>query len=218
MKISRWVVLFSCMAATLCGSVFDYAVPVPIQGFSLFGGNAKGYFAGDVVIELADGSAWKVHPDNREAAENWQKGEAVHVQVRNSFYWLKREHKFRLFNHDRSQSVKVMLLRHQINPLEIIEETEPFSTKVELEARYEFDEEGNLRIIGYDAVLKGWKKILRLNDGTQWEIRGSFNKFIVGSQLYVGVDDEESCRGELFIIAGRECWAEWTSIYPVTFY
>lgn len=76
-------------------------------------------FVGDPVAILEDTSRWKIHPNYVEQFASWKIGERVHIGQRTDWYWFKREHKFLLVNHDRNESIPVMLVWVGDAPLSI---------------------------------------------------------------------------------------------------
>lgn len=191
----------------------DIFEPVEICCQDLYEGDCKGDFVGDLLFEMSDGSGWKVHSKDHETAGKWESGDKVHVSLRTSFYWFKREHKFFLYNHTRNESVRAMLIYHADVPREIIHITESYPTKFASVPIYEIDEEGEQVIVGYYISEGEWRKIVVLDDGTAWIIQDNFNEFTTGCGVYVGRDDSKS-EPRYFLITGRERWAKWTYITP----
>ncbi len=76
-------------------------------------------FVGDLVVILEDTSRWKIHPNYVDQFALWQLGDTIHVGRRTDWYWFKREHKFLLVNHDRNESIPVMLVWVGDAPLNI---------------------------------------------------------------------------------------------------
>lgn len=77
-----------------------------------YNGDRSGRFVGDPLATLSDGSQWKVHPDNKKRFFDWQQGDKVYILPRTSFYWFKREHKFKMYNATKDQYIKVMFIRY----------------------------------------------------------------------------------------------------------
>lgn len=84
-----------------------------IETFQLFDGDKYGDFRNNIVVCLSDGSRWKVHPDDMVNLSEWKIGASISLFPRSSSYWLKREHKFRLYNADIDESVKAMIISYE---------------------------------------------------------------------------------------------------------
>ncbi|MCB1113999.1 MAG: hypothetical protein KDK62_04520 [Chlamydiia bacterium] len=200
--------LLSCFIA-LYGNIFDYAGPLQIRGLSEY--KEKDY-QGDTVVELYDGSLWKVHPDHKEIALAWEPFDEVHVQLRKSIYWFSRPHKFRLHNRTKGESVKVMILDYGFSPLLVFSTSKPFATCWDEVPIYALDNEGQEIIVGYKLILKGWKQVLELTDGSTVEIRDNFENFKEGTEIFVGIDERWDYQGPFFI-TGKKEQAKWTPAY-----
>lgn len=188
--------------------------PSQINLFSHFNGDRHGDFKGDILVHLTDGSIWKVHPDDRETVSNWGPDEIVHIQLRKSFYWFKREHKFSMLNHFRGESVKVMLIFHGTYPRQIIWTSGPKARKVTYQPVYHTDEKGNRFWVGQREIKSDWYQAIQMDDGSYWEIKGKYDCFKEGTPAFVGNDDQEGDNLP-FIIVKNEREAVWTHIYPI---
>lgn len=183
-----------------------------------FDGDRHGDFVGDYVAILQDGSEWKIHPDDQEKFAKWLMNDLVHTEVRTSFYWFKREHKFSLKNHNNGDSVRAMLIRHAAYPLMIQSISEPFPTKTDVEAIRQSvfweDENGNIHedsiIIGYQDVPSCYKREIILSDGSIWWIKPNCDlcAFSMGQFVLVGYNDKSSGQRP-FLLTGTEREAKW---------
>lgn len=184
-----------------------------LQGFDIFPGDRHGDFEGDLLAILSDGSAWKIHPDDQEKASNWELGDFVHISVRTSFYWFKREHKFLLCNHNRGEALKVMIIRHAQPPLQILATSDTYPTNmIEVEEYVANDRLGN-PIFEEEIIPADFKKEITLNDGTSWIIGEKFEDFSPETFVYMG--EKETEEGiDKFLICGTEREAVWTWIKP----
>lgn len=160
-----------------------------IVGSYEFDGDRSNQFAGDVVVVLDDQSQWKMHPKQSAQYEQWQIGESVHVTLRTSWYWFNREHMFALYNHEREESVFVMLIwsPHLINrsgPNQCVETT--------------------------NGVCTGRRRNLELSDESLWEIasRKKDRSFLPANFVYPGYY-QRGKKISLFLICGNEREAEW---------
>lgn len=69
---------------------------------------------------MDDGSAWKIHPEDTKAYRRWLAGDLVQPVARTSFYWFKREHKFRLYNYNSNEGLRAMIVSYPTNPVYIV--------------------------------------------------------------------------------------------------
>ncbi|MDR3624724.1 MAG: hypothetical protein P4L16_06250 [Chlamydiales bacterium] len=183
-----------------------------IASTSVFSGDRHGQFEGDLLTTLSDGSTWKIHPDSRSTYESWQVGDHVRVKLRTEFYWFKREHKFELFNHDRGQTVKVMLIKHKTipGPLKIIStETYAKSTRTIQETKevLKVKEDGTTKkeyVIETKEEPCDFRKILSLNDGSTWVIKENLNQVQLGSRVYIGAQGVPGQFYDYVIITGDQ--------------
>lgn len=192
-----------------------------LVGTEIFVGDRHGDFEGDYVTHLSDGSAWKIHPDNREVYQTWCVGDVVRIKVRTDWYWFKREHKFFLYNQTRGESAKVMLIQH-INypyPLKIVSsETYAKSTKlvrvpkaVLVYKNGKFVEE---MTIVYESQPCDYRKILGLSDGSYWVIKNDFDLFTLGTAVYIGAQGSQTEFYDFVLIVGDQREAQWTYARP----
>lgn len=182
---------------------------VVLAGAYIFQGDSHGDFRGDLVAILSDGSQWKVHPDNPEKFRRWNMGDRIHVAVRTSFYWFKREHKFHLYNHENGECVKAMLVNYGEAPLVIVDATKPTATDSVTVPIYATDANGNLYVVGYKDVPCTYRSYVTLSDGSVWQIGKNFSSFTYGRKVYVGYN-ESSTAFKPFLISGTEREAGWT--------
>ncbi len=185
-----------------------------IEGFYLFEGDRHGDFKGDLVVVLSDGSAWKGHPENISKLNYWEAGDVVHIEARTSFYWFKREHKFLLYNHDRNESVKAMLIDYGESPLEITFTTKAYPTSTELVPVHGIDMDDNPKITGHEIEPCNYKKRILISDGSTFEINKNLYHFKVGVNVYFGFNGSE--KPEFFIITGNEREAKWSRVEKVS--
>lgn len=181
-----------------------------MEGFYFFEGDNKGDFKGDLVAVLADGSAWKGHPSDTEVLSQWKIGDCIHVQVRTSFYWFKREHKFLLYNHDKNESVKVMLVNYGDVFLEISDTSGVYPTNTEIVSFWYYDMEGN-QISDWHIEPCDYRKLLLFNDGSKCLIGDNFQHFKPGMNVYFGFNENRN-KSKLFLISGIGREAKWTWI------
>jgi hypothetical protein len=182
-----------------------------INSTSTFSGDSHGEFFGNSVTILSDGSAWKVHPDDELKYSLWLPGETVHPQVRTSFYWFKREHKFELQNLCRNESIRVMLVQYPTYPLYIthvdwVEHGGYYTTHKTKDAS------GNsYSLIKWNPL---YLKNVYLNDGSIWHIVTDNKNFKEGKFVYSGI--QTNANGfEYFLIAGTEREAVWTKVKKI---
>lgn len=180
-----------------------------VEGFYVFQGDSCGDFKGDTVILLSDGSAWKVHPDQKRAVPQWQVGDDVRVSIRNSHYYFKREHKFKLVNHALGgKSLKVMLVDYGHYPLYVVDASEPYATRIDWVPVK--DDQGN--IVDHTPVEADFQKDLILSDGTSCKINANLHCFNPGTFVYHGVYRNKVGFAH-FLITGIERHAVWAYIF-----
>lgn len=219
----RLFLLFStcCMQHSLQAES-NYASLYPetiqtIEGISFFGGDRHGEFEGDYVALLEDGSAWKIHPEDRDLFSFWEMGDVVRVKVRTSWYWFKREHKFELYNHNRGEAARVMLVKHKTNPL-IIDATDSYAKSKGLRPVHtsvlKLQEDGSSKVETVTHyVYQEWdfRKILHLNDGSFWVIKENLDDFQLGNTVYVGAQGRpDTIYYDFVLIKGDQREAIWT--------
>jgi hypothetical protein len=184
-----------------------------LQSFNVFPGDCHGDFEGNLVAILGDGSAWKIHPDDQEKMTNWEIGDLVHISLRTSFYWFKREHKFLLCNHDKGMAVKVMIIQYAEAPLRILTTSDTYSTNmIEIEEYIGNDLRG-YPIFEEEIIPTDFKKDIRLSDGTNWRIEEKFEIFSEETAVYMGLKETEEGI-DRFLICGNQREAIWTWIKP----
>lgn len=168
-------------------------------GFFQFEGDKHGEFKEDVVVILDDISLWKVHPDpdQIEVFKYWKMGEKVHVAARTSWYFFKREHKFMLCNHDRNETVKVMMVGSS-SLIALADDPQASAT--------------------YNYQDIDFRVNITLNDGSDWEVEVPSNEmtrqrkdmhFAPGTPAFVGYNDEGDGEVCFFIINEVEREAVW---------
>lgn len=170
-------------------------------GHYTYEGDADGDFKGDLVVMLEDGSKWKIHPSHREQLADWAVGDKVHIDIRTSYYLLKREHKFLLFNHRKNSGLFVMLVE---TPYTISEAHKCVPTKR--------TENG---IFPY--VYSNYKQNLIFNDSSKWQINcKNSTPFTKDTPVYIGYNespevalDPKKKWGSFFIITGVGKGAKW---------
>ena len=189
-----------------------FAVPVNIPnmqyltGAGVFNGDRHGDFRNDYVAILSDGSEWKIHPQDRDMFSNWNINDYVHIRVRTSFYWFKREHKFEMYNHTRNEAARVMIIQYPYYPL-IIVNTQTYLTNSELVPITTKDENGNEYTDYY--LVNTYEKVIYLNDGSAWIIKNDIDSFNQGNYVYLGVNDARDGM-YFFVLTGTEREAAWT--------
>lgn len=156
----------------------------PLVGEYSFQGDKHGDFVGDTVAILGDLSLWKVHPKHTELFGHWKIGERIHIGLRTSWYFFKREHKFTLVNHDRNETVYVMMIQSS-NFIKIAEPPQ------------------------YNETINGNPSSFRVNlvleDGTPWEVESTSDVvwdrktkgwkdtgFAAVSSAHVGYNEEDN--------------------------
>jgi len=170
-----------------------------------FRGDKHGQFKDDFVAVLSDGSAWKIHPTEQTKFSNWAVNDVIHVAVRTSFYWFKREHKFELVNHTRNERLKVMLVQYPRTPLTVVlAETVLVGYSYVPHTTYI----NGTPITTYSHVPNYEKKVA-LNDGSMWKIDGKYSSFSLGNRVYLGVNLIND-RFSYFLITGLEREAVYT--------
>lgn len=188
---------------------------------AFFRGDIHGEFVGDDVTILSDGSAWKVHPDSIATYRSWNLGDIVHIAVRTDWYWFKREHKFLLYNHNRAESIKVMLAQHKMIPLKIVSTDTYYKSQRAVfipQTVYTTDVHGNnvsethTQFSHYEPSNP--RKVIALSDGSVWVIKDNLNEFQLGMNVYVGAQGQPEKFYDFVMISGKEREAEWTLARP----
>ena len=209
-----FLVLLYCIQTTLgfaATDTWNNFVPNRQYLFAVntFRGDKLGEFKGDPVAVLGDGSAWKVHPTEKEKFSKWSIRDTVHIGVRTTFYFFKREHKFEMFNHTRNESVKVMLVQNPQYPLKIVM-AETFA-KNTYQAVTTKDINGE-PVQTYKPVTMYEKKLV-MQDGSLWLIKSNEKNngeaFGMGCTVYLGINRENDSYKTL-LITGLEREAIWT--------
>lgn len=195
------------IAGTAFGTVhYEILYPASVQPIiftDTFRGDSHGQFYGDYVAILADGSAWKIHPKDRELYESWSLGDRVRVMYRTDFYWIKREHKYWLHNHSNGQQCRVMIAQHSNNPWKHIVATDIRShEELVTQTIYEDGQSKEVKV----WALVPYAKIIRLNDGSLWKIenRQKFDLYQVGTPVFVGVQGTPGDDYDFLLIVGLE--------------
>jgi hypothetical protein len=190
-----------------------------IEKHGTFAGDRYNEFVGDSTLMLNDSSIWKVHPQDTVKVAAWGVNEIVHPRVRQSYYWIKREHKFELYNHNRNETVRVMLVRYPFNALSVV-------SIVDLELRGELkfenakDEYGNVIYdsSGKPVLISYWETIYAkcavLSDGTVWMINTNKSSFQPGKYVYVSANNTIDSFSYI-LIAGSERDAVWTETFRI---
>lgn len=173
-------------------------------GQYIYEGDSNGDFKGDFAVTLDDGSSWKIHPDHKELFIDWNIGDKVHIELRESSYYFKREHKFILFNHQKNQGLYVMLID---TPFIVDVAEEPMPTA---------------RFVNWPYTYTDYKQNLILSDGSRWEIDSYiYNRFSNNTSVYVGYNpsnkdflDPKYTWNSFFIIRGKGKEAKWEWASP----
>lgn len=188
--LALFSLFFSLLFGTANGNTYDTTIQY-LNNSYLFDGDRHGRFSGDFVCVLNDGSGWKVHPKDTEKYRLWSPGDILHVQVRTSFYFFKREHKFELQNYSRNEIVRVMLVQYPSEPLSI-----NAIQNVQVDGYY--GTKSTKDINGNTQTIKEWvpifQKEIYLNDGTVWRLekQKDANAFDQGKYVYFSVQKESS--------------------------
>lgn len=182
--------------------------------FGIF--NRPGSFAGNTTIVLSDGSEWKVHPKDQALCRGWLTNDIVHVGVRQSFYFFKREHKFYLCNETGGgKEIRVMLVCHADYPLAVLKKSKAYPTATLTIPVYTYvynpqTGETDSFISHYEQMPSDYYQDLQLSDGSVWQMRQQPG-FNAGSVVYFCYSKEKS---RYMLIEGYEKAAEWTYVYP----
>lgn len=221
------VLLFNCLAGTSLVAVGTRPLYLDIYpeveqtliGTEIFRGDRHGQFEGDYVADLSDGSAWKVHPEDREVYAGWHVGDTLRAKVRTDFYWFKREHKFWLYNMTRGESVKAMIIQHKgyFHELKIVS-TDSYAKSthtVEVLTTVRDFNTGRERLVTtYKTEPCDFRKVLRLSDGSFWVIKEKFDLFSLGTTVYIGAQGSSTNFYDFVFITGDEREADWTYARP----
>lgn len=217
-KIMRfWLFTLFSISSLLTMSVYansDFISTRPthyLQTYHDFNGDQHGDFTGDPVIVLEDGSYWKIHPTQTNDFKSWVQTDEVEVQLRTSWYCCKREHKFKLYNRNRDEYIKVMFVGYPTPPLHI-DGTDTYLAESYTQA-YEVPglEEGDPSRIRHKQIKK-YKKDIRLSDGRVFTVTDprKFESFRTGAKVYVGANPSSHIKDNFFLIHGTEREAIWT--------
>lgn len=204
---------------------FEQIYPASVQRLQSsypFQGDRHGDFEGDHAAVLTDGSAWKVHPDSRKEFERWRADEKVIIKARTSWYLVKREHKFLLYNCERKKSAKVMLVQHKQEPINltiISTHSYPKSHRLipQIHTIWQRDADGHSKpaqIYTYELAPCNFRKVLHLSDGSVWVIKEKFSQFNEGAEVYIGAQGKPNVHYDFVIISGDEREADWTYARP----
>ncbi len=182
----------------------------------VFGGDRHGEFEGDLVAFLSDGSAWKIHPTQRQQFRTWENGDQVRIKVRTDHYWFKREHKFSLYNETRGEALKVMIVRHIDTPIQLkIVSTDlyvkEYTTTPVSSYQWVF-ENGQMRereVVQF-ITIPVYRKVLVLSDGSSWVIKDNIDEFRINSYVYVGAQGNPKNWYDFIMITGTEREAIWS--------
>lgn len=196
-----------CVVSTAFSVVeFEMLYPPSVQSLiatDIFRGDSHGQFLGDSVAILSDGSAWKIHPEDTEKYSRWSVGDRVRIRYRTEFYWFKREHKFSLYNQTNGESCRVMIAQHSNYPYRRIESTE-LLTREEYVTKTKVVDGKRIKKSSWEQVP--YAKILRLSDGSIWRIknRSKFDRFSMGTSVFVGVQGTPGIDYDFILIIGLE--------------
>lgn len=167
-----------------------------ISTYYQFDGDRHKQFAGNPVIVLSDGSSWKVHPQDIDMLSHFSPSDWVHVAVRTSWYWFKREHKFELVNHNNGSTIRVMLVRHKTVPL-YIAHSEKFVSSY---ATYKTTTESRTET----TTVPVFSKKLTLSDGSHWILSEKTGKFSMGNNVIVAANFDDGHFESFYIINGTQ--------------
>lgn len=197
MKINNYVFLILLWTSFLSSDIVEFP---HILSFSEFKEDSS-RFNYDVLIELDDGSSWKVHPDDETKLHGWEIGQKVYISPRTSSYWFSRDHHFDLHNSDLKEFVHVMLVYHREYPREIIDYTAIYDSYYQKDAT------------GYNITFNKarFRQTLLMDDGTSWELRDHFYQFLPDTTIYIGWDGQKKIP---ILISGRLNNPTWTYLYP----
>lgn len=192
-----------------------------LTGTEIFRGDRHGEFKGDYVAALSDGSAWKIHPSDREMYERWDVYDIIRVKARTDFYWFTREHKFYLYNQTRDESVKAMLIQHKgyFHQLRIVstETYAKFIRSVAVETRVLDNLTGKYKtVITYENEPSQLRKIIRLTDDSYWVIKDQdkFDLFTLERPVFIGAQGSSTNFYDFVLIVGDEREADWAFARP----
>jgi hypothetical protein len=176
-----------------------------------FEGDRHGDFKGDLVAVLSDESMWKIHPKDTEKYIKWQLEDSLHINVRTSHYWFKREHKFEIYNTTRRESVRAMLIAPSPTNANVITGIEMRDVSTTIHSYSYIDADNKLCTVYYPVTHQ--EKILILNDGSIWSIRAKshFKNYQVGDRVFIGTTNNiNTALNSFFIVQGNEREATWT--------
>jgi hypothetical protein len=184
--------------------------PKTLQSIRNFEGDKKGEFRNDFTAVLSDGSAWKIHPQDRGLFSRWALNDELEVGVRTSFYWFKREHKFYLYNSTREEEARVMLVDYQGMPLYVSVAQTDLVNEAYVPYTYS-DSQGRVQT-SYN-IKRTYAKKLILNDSSVWTIKdeGKFDAFKTNTQVYLSRDPLHEEIG-FFLVSGLEREAVFTKV------
>lgn len=190
-----------CMALSNLSAEFSEPVVTVMQkiiGIEVFDGDSKGEFKGDLVAVIQDGSAWKIHPTRQEKFQKWSLDDDIHVGVRTSHYWFKREHKFQLVNHTRNEVIKVMLVKYPDTAL-YVTRAETYVSHTTTHTSVFVDSQGRSHTSYYNK--NHYAKRMILSDGSYWTIADNLEQFLIGNTVYIGTHNYKDS-SKYFIING----------------
>ncbi len=198
----------------LLGNTPRFMVRV-LDGTESFAGDRHEQFAGDDVAVLNDGSRWKVHPEDKAKFRKWNLGDLVYTDLRTEPYFFKREHKFKLYNQNLKQFVRVMLVEYPKYPL-IVQSYQDIEVDRQLITREKKDQYGQTvkDSQGKPVMEQYWAIIyhrdLLLSDGTLWRIAKDLDSFYEGKYVYLGLNLNTDSFA-YFLISGTQREAVWTN-------
>jgi hypothetical protein len=182
------------------------AIMQRVSTFYTYEGDRYNQFAGDATIVLSDGSAWKTHPEDSQKLNRFVPGDWVHVGVRPTWYFFKREHKFELVNHNNGEKIRVMLARHASQPKYV----------VACEKIYENTEAPDATTPKNKRPTPSAKK-LTLNDGSVWMLKEKLGYFSSGNTVCIGANFDETHFDSFYIINGTQREAVYARVKPVLY-
>lgn len=192
-----WMTICSTLT---CISAFALSNPEKVYppinqklvGQATFQGDRHDEFFGDLVAIFSDGSAWKVHPEDRVLFQGWKKNDTVSITLRDDSYWFSRQHHFAILNFTRKESVRAMLVRQKKEPLKVIA----------------------TRFFFKDSFWGEFRKELTLSDQSKWVIQDDFSNFTIGKPLYIGAIGAPNEYYDFLLITGDQREALYTIARP----
>ena len=190
-------------------------LPITLQSTYVFQGDRHNSFVGDDVAVFSDGSEWKIHKNSQRIYEKWEYKDKLSVDFRTDRYFFKREHHFLIFNHNKNEYAKAMLVNSPVLTIENIEiyyeSTRPVYQKY---SRPYSAFDGTIQYTSYSNFV-GYmpsdpRKILFLSDGSAFVIKDKFQDFEIGKKVYL-ISRTKKDLYKFLIITGNEREAKYTT-------